>query len=391
MGLASGGFMRQATGRVETINSIQILRALAATSVVVYHIAVDLERFAVASPGALSDLGGGGAGVDLFFVISGFVMVYASEPLFGSLRGAVTFFILRLVRIVPFYWLVTAFYLAVALLAPRWGGTIYPIKAVIASFLFMPFPAPDGIVHPVVGQGWTLNYEMYFYAVFAIAVLAPRRGAVVMACALLVCGAALNRLLGPLLPFPVSYWTDPVVLEFAMGMLLGLAYREGARLEWPFCVALILSGAALFAINVSLGTTPRFFMWGVPAALVVAGATFGRFSLQNPLCRPLAVVGDASYALYLLHTFPLRALLPLATWLSLHAIYWLWLYVPLAILVPVLLAIVVHYAFERPITKALRRYASSWIGYRSRSIKPDAMQETDGLAESKASRLVGSR
>jgi exopolysaccharide production protein ExoZ len=349
-----------------TIISIQILRALAAIAVAVSHAAQNLDRFAIA-PNTSHYFLSGAAGVDLFFVISGFVMVYASEPLFGSSSGALAFISHRTIRIVPLYWLVTAFYAAFATLIPGLG-TAYPVRTVAASFLFIPTPLPDGSMHPVVGQGWTLNYEMFFYAIFAVAVLAPRRLAVVLATTALILAVLIGRLVAPLAP-AMSFWTDSIVLEFVFGMIIGLGYRQGTKINPVFGVALVIVGFAGLALTDfdTLAVRPRFLAWGAPAALVVTGATFGRFSLRNRTWQALAVVGNASYALYLLHTFALRALVPVTTWLSFHMTHWLWIYFCAAIVVPVLVALPVHYGFEQPVTKALRRYATVAKSWKPRS------------------------
>lgn len=346
--------MKQAA-RVEQIISIQILRAVAAMAVAVFHIAGEPDRFGFTS-GFANVFGTGAAGVDLFFIISGFVMVYASEPLFGRLGGASSFFYHRLIRIVPLYWLITGSSLALAFLIPRLGGTLYPTTTVVASFLFIPFARPDGVMEPIISQGWTLNYEMFFYAIFAIAVFVPRRRAVVLATTTIVLAVVIGRILA--LPEPASAWTDPIILEFAVGMILGLAYREGVKLRPSLSLALLFAGVALFAVSSHLGTSQRIITWGIPAALIVGGATFGGFSFRNPLWRGLAILGNASYAFYLLHTLPSRALIPIVPWLSLHVTHWLWLYMVAATSAAALLALVVHYAFERPVTKALRRYVT---------------------------------
>lgn len=113
-------------------------------------------------------------GVQLFFVISGFVMVYATEPLFGTRRGPFVFLERRIVRIVPLYWVVTTFYLALTLVFAKFDKG-YPASFVVASYLFIPLARPDGTIEPLVGQGWSLNYEMLFYAVFALTVIHSRR------------------------------------------------------------------------------------------------------------------------------------------------------------------------------------------------------------------------
>ena len=157
----------------QSIVAIQVLRALAATAVVCAHFQMDLGRLLNARD-ALPDLTLGHAGVDLFFVISGFVMVYASEPMFGRAGGSWQFMTRRLIRIVPVYWLASTLYLVMALAIPVFEKS-YSTASVVASYLFIPWPRLDGIMQPLVGQGWTLNYEMFFYAIFAMAVSAPRR------------------------------------------------------------------------------------------------------------------------------------------------------------------------------------------------------------------------
>ncbi len=340
---------------MQTIISIQVLRALAAMAVAVSHFQFDLQRtFGLGA--ALPRLGYGNAGVDLFFVISGFVMVYASEPLFGRRDGPAAFFVRRLIRIVPIYWLVTTLYVALAFSLPGHKIT-YSAQHIIASYVFIPWPRTDGVMQPVVGQGWTLNYEMLFYAVFALAIVAPRRVAVALVA--LVLGVAV--LIGTLvsLPEPLAFWCDPMLLEFVFGMGLGLAYREGVRLRPIGGWLLILAGLVGFWLAPwpdwgYSGT--RFLTWGLPAVLMVAGAAFGQLCVSRHWW-PVVLLGEASYALYLLHSIPVRAVLQGAGWLKLDIAAAPWLYLGLATTGAIALAVAVHLAFERPVTRALRRLA----------------------------------
>src|SRR5262249_32463856 len=137
----------------------------------------------------------GAAGVDLFFVISGFVMVYASEPLYEKLGAPRVFFLRRLARIVPSYWATTIFLLAYGMiarvdLATSWDAAEW----IVASFLFIPCPRPNGVMLPYHYVGWTLNYEMFFYVVFAGAILLPRRRAVLTITMLFVALCITGRL-----------------------------------------------------------------------------------------------------------------------------------------------------------------------------------------------------
>ena len=102
---------------MQTITSVQVLRAVAALGVVACHYGLFYSQ-SLGDPRAIMILNFGEAGVDLFFVISGFIMVYASQSLYGRADAPKTFFTRRLIRIVPIYWLVMTAYLAAALILP---------------------------------------------------------------------------------------------------------------------------------------------------------------------------------------------------------------------------------------------------------------------------------
>ena len=158
-----------------TLVSIQALRVIAAFMVLAFHVSLEVAKL---TPAAV--LTPGSAGVDLFFVISGFVMLYSSERLFGRPWASAQFFKRRLVRIVPLYWLATT---ALVLLVAPFAGT----KAVIASLLFWPYPAGGA---PLLNVGWTLNIEMFFYLVFAAALLAKSRVVVTTTVSIFLLGFA---------------------------------------------------------------------------------------------------------------------------------------------------------------------------------------------------------
>jgi exopolysaccharide production protein ExoZ len=340
---------------------IQILRGIAATAVIFSHFQSSLFKIFGPDVSTLT-MHTGSAGVDLFFVISGFVMVYASERLFGQAGASRTFLLHRVVRIIPLYWLATTVYLVLALVVPRFGKS-YTSGLIVASYLFVPF-AHEGYVQPVVGQGWTLNYEMFFYVLFAVALFGTRRTAVAI-CALALCGyVAIGHLIGPL-PLALRYWSSPIVLEFVLGTGLALLYREGVKLPKSVGVALMAIGfAAIFVLSalVAGDDSYRMLTWGVPSALVIAGATLSEFSPTSALWRPAVLVGDASYALYLFHFFPVRGVLYFARWLRLDVVRFYWLLLALAVLCAIGVAIIVHYLFEKPATKFLRSYAASREG-----------------------------
>ncbi|HEX8168624.1 MAG TPA: acyltransferase [Beijerinckiaceae bacterium] len=345
---------------------VQVLRALAALSVAMLHAQHDAATLAERTGRAFAPVEAfpWKAGVDVFFVISGFIMVHASARLFGAEGAGRTFLARRIARIVPIYWAVTTLYLAVALAVPEFlNREFLDWSYVAASYLFIPVTRPDGLVQPLYGLGWTLNYEMFFYALFAAAVAWPRKRAVPALAAVLVGLAAAGLLLrlaqpGPL-PQPLGFWTDPIVLEFVYGMVLGYLHAEGVRLG-PVPRALLSAGAVMILIAVAslwgvLATPWRALAYGVPAAMLVAAVALGRERRdEGRLARIGAAVGDASYALYLIHPFAIRAGREVVWRSGLAGIVGPWTFVVLALAASVLAAVVVYRVFERPATAWVR-------------------------------------
>lgn len=229
---------------------IQVLRALAALMVAIHHVQAD-AAFLAARAGTdftPSRALPWTAGVDLFFVISGFIMVHSSAGLFDRPDGARLFVARRIARIVPLYWAATTLFLAVLLASPALVNSGTPSPAQIAaSYLFWPMANAAGEWQPIYSLGWTLNYEMLFYALFGAALLAPGRLVVPLVCAALAGLVAAQALSGPL-PLPFGFWGQPIVLEFAAGMAVGLLRRKGLRLDGRLRWLMAAAGIALFVI-----------------------------------------------------------------------------------------------------------------------------------------------
>ena len=342
---------------------IQLLRAFAALCVVAFHAQNDASVVAARLGKAFtrSEAFPWLAGVDIFFVISGFIMVYASARLFGSAQGPRIFLAHRIARIVPLYWATTMLYLAVVLLAPALLNSEYLAPGfVTSSFLFIPAARPDGLVQPLYSLGWTLNYEMFFYALFAIAVAFPRQRAVAALIGALILIVGLGQTLAPL-PQPLAFWSDPIILEFAFGMALGWASAEGFFLNGPARLAFAAGGLALLALDASqpwLMALPRPLAFGFPAAFLVTAAGLAspeRRGAADALTRWGVILGDASYALYLLHPFVIRALRELVTQTALSGLVGPWGLVTLSIACAAAAAMCVNWFFERPITRLARQ------------------------------------
>lgn len=353
---------------------VQVLRAAAAAMVVVHHARHEADLLAARGAGPALDpatLLPWWAGVDLFFVISGFVIVAASGPLFRVPGGRARFLAHRVARVVPLYWLTTALYLALALVRPDLLGEAGALGRdpgyVAAAFAFWPAARPDGSVQPLYGLGWTLNYEMVFYALFVLGLGLGRRGAVAWLCAALALLVAL-RAASPGIGLPLGFWADPIVLEFALGATLALARGEGLRLGPAARLALALLGvlglalaAGVLAGAAEAAGFARPLLAGVPAALLVAAAGLGPARDTDAMARlpgalrGLARLGDASYALYLVHPFALRlvreALIRLGWAAALHP----WGSIGLMLAASVAAALAVHRLVEAPLSRAARQ------------------------------------
>src|SRR5262249_52275672 len=146
----------------------------------------------------------------------------------------------------------------------------YSAETVTTSFFFIPHLRAAGVIQPVVGQGWTLNYEMFFYVIFSFAVFGSRRTAVAVASVTLIGFVVVGQLFAPL-PLVLGFWSDPIILEFVFGMLIALAYREGMRLPKSAAFGFVVAGILLFLAlprYVSVDPALRTVTWGGPAALL---------------------------------------------------------------------------------------------------------------------------
>jgi exopolysaccharide production protein ExoZ len=297
--------------------SIQYLRALAALGVVLSHASISLlpnERFVI-------PLKSGTAGVDMFFVISGFIMYYTTADRDVS-PGQ--FLLRRVVRVAPLYFLFTTLGWLIARHAGISVHTFSPyLVDYIRSILFVPYynvrtGIPPFQIRPVVGQGWTLNYEMFFYAMFGVCLMFRATGRVYTLVGISVILSLIGVYVHPYGAVLRTY-TDSLLLEFSFGLLLGYLFIQNInghntsprKRSLQLAVGLALTTTAviiLIAEDVLKFGVPRVLAFGLPAAGLVGGLLLLELAGRVRRWPLLLLLGDASYSLYLLHTFVLAVL-----------------------------------------------------------------------------------
>lgn len=353
-----------------------MLRGLAALAVVVYHTAYLIN-------GAHTDF----LGVCVFFVISGFIMTLVSR------ETADRFLVKRLVRIVPLYWICTVacvlwgnFGLANPVytfpLFAKWAaenpmqlatwvannhglGEWAAQAALLKSLLFIPYRSSVGMGHPVLGVGWTLNLEMYFYVLFTGALLVSRKLApLIVICALLIVMVA-GTLVG-LDDGVLAFYGHPYVAYFCAGIACYYVWQaaEAHAVKWqkaPLRIIAVIFAMIFIAWNVqiiALTAQDRVVTQGISLA-AASGVILIALILHSAGVRctskSILLLGEASYALYLVHTMVIETLRTIGQRWPIFDASKSVIGLGVAVIASVVLAIGVHLFVEKPITRMLRK------------------------------------
>jgi len=374
------------SGVTERLCALQVLRALAAGAVIFSH-AQDTYITKVASAWLpLSSFALGDLGVKLFFCISGFMIAGAGARMAPGAGSVAEFAWRRVVRVVPLYWAVTFVYAAKL----AWQGDPPTVGELTSSLSFIAHN--EYVIRPILGVGWTLNFEMFFYAVFAFSLFLDRklRGSWVAACFLIMFVMKWDGLTAPPGSAPVGsvpagflyLLTNICLVYFLIGMLLAWARQRCMRLivaaglpaGWALLLAAAVLGAylSLLALEPWLGWLPWWAGWGeVVLALVVVLAVgacllekVGSGGPEGRVFTLLQRAGDASYSSYLTHGFVMG---PAARLLSFLGVDMPVVVFSAAMVVAcTAVGLLVHHVFEKPL---LKRFSTPpWLALPARPV-----------------------
>jgi peptidoglycan/LPS O-acetylase OafA/YrhL len=274
-----------------TIYNIQVLRAFAAVSIVIVHTLLGIHSYGFQS---LNKFNLDDFGVDIFFVISGFIMVFIQN---NYKRNSIDFFIQRVKRILPIYWICNFIILLLFLLFPAIFNTL---KINFDHFFLSLFFLSQYIFldKPIIIAGWTLEYEMLFYFLFAIFINIKNikfSYFFIFITITILCFTGLINL---------------IFIEFLFGMLIGIIYINSSKVKIFFlhnyCYYFLIFGFIILFLPIfnSLELN-RLIKYGLPSTLIVLGSIYAK-QITN---KYAILIGNASYSIYLAQGFCIPAIL----------------------------------------------------------------------------------
>jgi len=334
--------------------NIQGLRAVAVCFVLVAHIYGLFDKVVPRSHALDVLMALGHSGVDLFFVISGFIMISVHWSNFGDRGITRTFLTKRIVRIVPLYWLATLTIAAVFAIAPHLILS-WPQTSLALSLLIVPMSR-----EPLLFVGWTLVYEMYFYYIFAVLLNFSRRYAFV-GLGIWAAIIALAQVWPERATTPVGdQYLSTLVFEFLLGIIVGTLVKRGVlRFSSPAISLgfLGLAGALYYVVTAhvvyAFDWNLRFLCYGVPMALILYGFVVLERERRFIMPRAMLRVGDASYSIYIWHTV-IYAVFGHVLLVALRYVRVPW---PILLCVPVitvLISLALYDLIEKPLLKVSR-------------------------------------
>lgn len=317
------------------LHALQYLRAVAALAVVYSHSVIQIEDYSQYL------LDAGSFGVDIFFVISGFIMVYIARA--DDTPGR--FMVNRIRRVVPLYWFFTFLMAAILILAPWvFKSTDFSWDILVMSLAFIPHwsTAQEGYVWPLVAPGWSLIFEMYFYSLFALSLFFAQRFRIAFICVVICVVFLIAHYFHDVESAAAQFFAKSMVFEFILGMGLALAWKRGFKIPPSTAAFLLLFATCLLFLELPV---PRIFEYGLPSLLIVMACLYVKVGHH----KWAVLLGDASYALYLSHIFTLGVLRKFVAPLLGEGPMAAYLFVIISLVVCTIVSVFIH------------RYVDNWL------------------------------
>lgn len=326
-------------GAKKNFDILQVLRGIAAIAVVFFHGAPNISLFKY-----------GYIGVDMFFVLSGFIIFYIHYKDIGHRSKVKSYILKRIIRIHPLYTILTLLYLCIII---PFGHTI-SAAYLFQSLLLIPSETP-----PLLGVAWTLQHEYLFYFLFALCLLSRsllRPMAILWAITLIISTIS-------------SDWTNfspltalifnPINLEFIMGCLIGYYFIKGRIKGVGFAAPLgvLLLIVSIAVRNFEFVKLAHPIAWGIPFALIILGSISYENSRKLKIPKLLTYLGDASYSIYLTHIISILILNEIIERTALlDGTAFLYIQSIAVCLASIALGCLCYSYIEKPITQYLRKH-----------------------------------
>lgn len=352
----------------KSLHSIQLLRAIAVLLVVHCHV-LDLQlysrRIALQQNFFyLQDFGA--AGVDIFFVVSGFIITVISTRYTNGTGGL--FFVKRIVRVVPLYWLVTWL---IAMFAHFYWNNQYSFYSILTTLVFFPFLNPAPLTTPVLFQGWTLSFELLFYSLTTLALVNGRKKYMLFTALFFVVCIILRYAVGIDNVF-FNFAGNGIMLEFILGVVAGQWYLSGPQFTIRLAYIIFFAGVAGFFISIIAGynfiseapatingslSLQRSLIWGLPSFMMILGLAMREKAGVLRIPFFWISIGNASYSIYLLHPFLLRFIYNRHFDISFHG----WLPADLQVLLAMAFATFGGYLFYRWVERPFLHWLNGFL------------------------------
>ena len=344
--------------------SIQVLRGIACIAVILSHsLAKAKDQTSFGLPELFVSnyniIIFGHFGVDLFFVLSGFIIFLIHGKDFNHPKLVKKFIYSRISRVVPIYWLLTFLSLLLLVYLPELFKHRSQIEFnwVLSSFFFIPASTSYGVNTPLLGVGWTLNYEMFFYSIFAFFMFFKKKffiGFCSIYTLLIIIFADYDQNITTTYKGLIL---SPLILEFILGMIAASFFLNYKKVIKKFNILFLLIALSILLysiINIPISYIERVVMWGLGSFFLVLYCSLVNMKLDTYVKIIAVKLGDISYSAYLLQVFTLPFFVKLFNTFNLTPFLDFWSFSFLITILTLISSYFFHKMIEEPITFYLK-------------------------------------